>query len=121
MKYSSQGGSEASEWLKRNDNEAALASNRFLSTRESSAFVDRLYAAGAKRVFVPEDTIIADEEEIAEVGGPYSDTLVVEVSDNGISADLEKIYREEATLDGFDPERSPLPLIDGRFLILWWT
>jgi hypothetical protein len=116
-----QDGPEAREWLKWNGHEAALASNRFPSTEEGRAFVERLYAAGAKRVFIPQNTIIADEEEIVDLGGPYSDTLVVEISDDGISPALEKIYRQEATLDGFDRKKDPLPLAEGRFLLLWWT
>lgn len=120
MDLTLEGGPEAREWLKWNGNEAALASNRFSTTEEGRAFVEALYAAGAKRVFVPQDTIIADEEELVELGGPSSDTLIVEISQDGVSPALEAIYRQEATLEGFDRDKDPLPVIDGRFLLLWW-
>jgi hypothetical protein len=113
-------GPEASEWLKRNAHEAALASNRFDSTAEGLAFVEKLYAAGAKRVFVPQDTIIADEEELVELGGPSSDTLVIELADCAVPVQLEQLYRQEATVEGFDRDTDPLPVIDGKYLVLWW-
>ncbi len=113
-------GPEAREWLKGNGNEAALASNRIESTAAGLGFVEKLYAAGAKRVFVPQDAIIADEEEIIELGGPSSDTLVVEFADGTVPPLLEHLYRQEATIEGFDRKEDPLPIIDGRFLLLWW-
>ncbi|MFT3867101.1 MAG: hypothetical protein QM715_01260 [Nibricoccus sp.] len=120
MKIQFEDGPEALEWLRLNGHEAALASNRFPSTSEAAAFVEHLYAIGAKRVFVPQDAIIADEEEVVELGGPYSDSLVIELSDAGVSEELAAIYREEATLEGYDLSKEPLPIIEGRFLYLWW-
>jgi hypothetical protein len=120
MDITFQDGPEAREWLKWNGHEAALASNRFRSTAEGLAFVEQLYVAGAKRVFVPQDAIIADEEELVDLGGPSSDTLVIELADCTVPLPLEEIYRQEATIEGFDRTQDPLPVIDGRYLLLWW-
>lgn len=63
MKITISDGLEAREWLQQNGHDSALAHNRFGSPANALAFVEELYAAGAKRVFVPGD-IIADEEEL---------------------------------------------------------
>ena len=112
-------GPEALGWLKANGHIAALASNRFPKTSAAISFVEQLYAAGAKRVFVPEDTIIDDAEE-HELGGAYSDSLVIEIPDSGLPAGLSNLYCQEATLEGYDLQQEPPPIIDGRFLFLWW-
>jgi hypothetical protein len=113
-------GPEALQWLRENRHEAALASNRFQTTSEAVRFVERLYEVGAVRVWVPQDSIIADDEELIELGGPYSDTLFMELPEGGASDELEGIYRNEATIEGVDLRREPLPMIDGRYLVLWW-
>lgn len=112
-------GPEALQWLRSNGHEAPLASNRFSSTAEAIAFVEQLYSAGARRVFVPADTIIDDEEE-RELGGAYSDSLVVELSSSSVPDALLSLYCEEATLEGCDLRHEPPPVIDGRYLFLWW-
>ncbi len=112
-------GPEALQWLRSNGHEAALASNRFSSTAEAIAFVEQLYAAGARRVFVPEDTIRDDEEEGA-LGGAYSDSLVIELSGSDVPEALSRLYCEEATLEGYDLRHDPPPVIEGRYLFLWW-
>jgi hypothetical protein len=112
-------GPEALQWLRSNGHEAALASNRFSSTPEAIAFVEQLYAAGARRVFVPADTIRDDEEE-RELGGAYSDSLVIELSSSDVPEPLSRLYCEEATLEGYDLSQEPPPVIDGRYLFLWW-
>ncbi len=112
-------GPEALEWLRANGHEAALASNRFRSTAEAITFVEQLYAAGARRVFVPADTIIDDEEE-RELGGPYSDSLVIQLSGSDVPESLARLYCEEATLEGYDLREGPPPPIAGRYLFLWW-
>lgn len=86
-----------------------------METSEALAFVDALYSAGAHRVFVPSDAI-RDERE--DSGGDYSDCLIVEISASGVSAELAMLYRAEA--EGLPLEGEELPLIDGRFLFLWW-
>jgi len=112
-------GPEALQWLHSNHHEAALASNRFSSTAEAIAFVEQLYAFGARRVFVPADTIIDDEEE-RDLGGAYSDSLAIELSSSDVPEPLARLYCEEATLEGYDLSQGPPPLIDGRYLFLWW-
>ena len=112
-------GPEALQWLRSNGHESALASNRFESTAEAIAFVEQLYAAGAGRVFVPADAIVDDEEERA-MGGAYSDSLVIELSASDVPEALSKLYCDEATLEGYDLRHEPPPIIDGRYLYLWW-
>lgn len=112
-------GPEALQWLRSNGHEAALASNRFSSTAEAIAFVEQLYAAGAHRVFVPADTIRDDEEE-RELGGAYSDSLVIEFASSQVPERLLSSYCDEATLEGYDLRHEPPPVIDGRYLFLWW-
>lgn len=112
-------GPEALQWLRSNGHEAALASNRFSSTAEAITFVEQLYAAGARRVFVPADTIRDDAEE-RELGGAYSDSLVIELSSPDVPEALLRMYCEEATLEGYDLSHEPPPVIDGRYLYLWW-
>jgi hypothetical protein len=113
-------GPEALLWLRKNGHEAALASNRFATTSEAIQFVEGLYEAGAIRVWIPQQTILADDEELLEMGGPYSDTLFLELPDSGASPQLENIYRSEATSEGFDLCHDPLPIIEDRYLVLWW-
>jgi hypothetical protein len=112
-------GPEALQWLRTNGHQAALASNRFGSTGEAISFVEQLYAAGARRVFVPADTTIDDEEE-RELGGAYSDSLVIELASPDVPEPLLRLYWEEATLEGYDLRQEPPPIIEGRYLFLWW-
>ena len=112
-------GPEALQWLRSNGHEAALASYRFLSTAEALVFVVQFYSAGARTVFVPADSIIDDEEE-RELGGAYSDTLIIELSDAHIPEQLSRLYCSEATVEGYDLRHEPPPVIEGRYLILGW-
>ncbi len=112
-------GPEALQWLRANGHEAALASNRFSCTADAIAFVEQLYAAGAHRVFVPADTIRDDEEE-RELGGAYSDSLVIELSSPDVPQPLSRLYCAEAALEGYDLRHEQPPVIDGRYLYLWW-
>jgi hypothetical protein len=64
-------GPEARSWLRKSQNESALASNRFGETRDALQFVEQLYRAGAKRVAVPMAAIQTDDTET------YADSLVV--------------------------------------------
>jgi hypothetical protein len=45
-------GPEALEWLRKNKNISALASNRFGPTEEAVKFVEELYALGAEKVII---------------------------------------------------------------------
>lgn len=120
MDITFQDGPEARDWLRHNNHDSALAHNRFGSTVNALTFVEQLYAAGATRVFVPADSIVADEEELA-MGGPYSDHLVIELSPPEVPPALAALYRAEATLDGWTRSDDWLPVIRDRFLLLWWS
>lgn len=50
-------GPEALAWLRKSESESALASNRFGDTATAIRFVEELYAAGAARVVIPEESI----------------------------------------------------------------
>jgi hypothetical protein len=65
-------GPEALAWLRNNENESALASNRFGDTAEAIRFVEELYAAGAARVIIPEENIMDEGGNVL-----YADALVV--------------------------------------------
>jgi hypothetical protein len=104
-------GPEARNWLKGNESESALASNRFGTTDEALRFVNSLYRAGAKRVVVPSDTIDDDGVE------RYADALVVT-----LPADPQKRERvrnlcfEELAREGFDTD----DIGDSDQIYLWW-
>jgi hypothetical protein len=83
--------------------------NHFLSTGAAREFVDELYAIGAVKVLIPENTIQKDD------GGPYADSLVVELP---AAEDLRAAVclRCEQELDL--PERFDRD--DLNPLYLWW-
>lgn len=110
-------GPEALAWLKSNGNEAALASNRFLETENAVKYVEALYAAGAAKVVVPNDTIRDDEETVMGEGGPYADALVVTLpSDPELRKSVVDLCRAELRREGFDsPDVAAAPQI-----YLWW-
>ncbi|WP_146568615.1 hypothetical protein [Posidoniimonas corsicana] len=112
-------GPEAVEWLKSNGHEAALASNRFESTKKAIEFVELLYTAGARRVIVPADSIWDDEEE-RELGGAYSDTLLIQIEQGEVPTALLEIYIQEATLEGYDLRKEAPPIVEEQYLVLWW-
>lgn len=106
---------EARAWLARNTNPSALASNRFESTEQAQAFVERLYGEGALAVYV---TNVMDEaERIAEEGGPYADAVVVVLPlEPERRAALFRMVSTEIRREGFEPERD-----SGQAeLFLWW-
>ncbi len=116
--FSEQTGPEAKQWLERNRHPAALASNRFGSTEEALEFVTAVYAAGAKRVIIPQDSIRDDEGEMSE-GGPYADAVVIELDPEKDTGEALRLYKAEALGEGFDLA-SENPVIEGRWLYLWW-
>ena len=71
-----------------------MASNRFSDTQEAIDFVQTLYNKGAQQVSV---TSILDEQwRINDEGGPYADTLIVELPiDSAQREDLLELYRRE--------------------------
>ncbi len=100
---------EARAWLKRNKNKHGFASNRFGETANARSAVQRLYAAGAKKVLV---SGIRDEaRRIEHEGGPYADTLLV-VLPRGAKRDQVMMVADDLEPDesGFDRGR----------LRLWW-
>lgn len=110
-------GPEALEWLKANKNESALASNRFLETPNAIRFVERLYAAGAAKVIVAQDSIQSDPGTLRAENGPYADALVVSLpTDPSKRAAVWKLCRAEIRREHLDPGESTIE--DDVFL--WW-
>jgi len=115
--FSEDSGPEAWKWLRMHRNPSALASNRFASTQEALEFVDKLYAMGAKRVLIPKESIHEEKQRIEHEGGPYTDTLMVELDPEVDSSDLIRLCAEEG--EGEDEGFFGEP-IDGRWLCFWW-
>ena len=106
---------EARAWLRNNRNESALASNRFGPSSEARAFVDSLYQNGAVKVTV--DNIMDEPDRIEEEGGPYADTLIVQLPEEKNRRDaLFEIHRVESQREGFDftPDQGQ------QHLLFWW-
>jgi len=112
-------GPEARDWLKKNKSACGLAGNRFESTQEALAFVEELYAAGAARVFVPDDAIRGHEAEIRKHGGPYADSLVIELP-AGDRKKVFEIFEREAESEGYEDMTGEEEVTDGEYLYLWW-
>jgi hypothetical protein len=108
-------GPEAREWLTRSEHPAALASNRFESTEDALNFVGQLYELGARRVFIPKNSIRDDGPE-----GEYADSLVIDMGQPEASAELAALYVEEAEEQGLEVEPDNLPFEEDRYLLLWW-
>ena len=109
-------GPEAKQWLAKNGNESALASNRFNTTKDALTFVERLYLAGATMIRVPQDSITADVETLNIEGGPYADALLVTLPDDAKAA--QRVYDlcvQEIKREGFDA-----PPKNAKEIFLWW-
>ncbi len=105
-------GPEALEWLRNNKNESALASNRFRETPNAIRFVEELYAAGAEKVVVPEDSIRDEEED-----GPYADALVVTMpADPAKRKQVFDICAKELKREGINPKT----VKNDDVIYLWW-
>jgi hypothetical protein len=104
-------GPEALQWLKKSENESALASNRFLETENAVKFVKKLYAAGATEVLVPDDAIVAEGET------KYADALVVKLPEDAtrrqqvLDLCAPELAREGASVDEIGQETQ---------VYLWW-
>ncbi len=106
---------EAREWLKANRNPSALASNRFGPSSSAARFVDRLYAAGATKVVI--DNVYDEPDRIKDEGGPYADTLLVQLpEDRNVRSAIFRIHDEESRKEGFDPT----PDSGQSILMFWW-
>jgi hypothetical protein len=107
-------GPEAREWLKQNKNPSALASNRFGPSSSAAQFVDMLYAAGAVRVFV--DNILDEPERLKDEGGPYADTLIVDLpEDRNHRAAIFRLHDDESHKEGVDTTQD-----SGQTQLLFW-
>lgn len=108
-------GPEARNWLAKNNNESALASNHFGATASAKAFVEKLYKAGAKEVRISQESIRDDEETIKLEGGPYADAIVVVLpTETKIKKALLKICEQESDPDYGKPE------VKNNMIFLWW-
>ena len=119
MPLTSNEGPEALAWLRANQSSSGFAGNRFSSTAAAIEFVSQLYAAGAARVFIPNDAIRSDPAEISESGGPYADALVIELPEMHREA-LYHLFESEAEQEGYEDMKGDASVIDGRYLYLWW-
>lgn len=103
---------EALDWLQKNGNTGALASNRFNDTQDAIEFVVKLYSGGAKNVIIPLDSIIDDELEM-QCGGPYTDSLIVFLPDDKTKREIIiSIYNEESNFSIDDTGQESL--------YFWW-
>jgi len=103
-------GPEALGWLRSNRNEAALAVNHFGTTEAARRFVEELYAAGAPRVIIAENSIQEDDDL-----GPYADAIVVFLPESRPACEVlcrrcERELDEPAAIDADDPNP----------VFLWW-
>ena len=77
-------------WLRENESESVLASNRFGETQNAVQFVQQLYSAGAARVIIPLPAIQSDEVET------YADSVVVSLPTDPAKRDrVWKLCAEE--------------------------
>jgi hypothetical protein len=104
-------GPEALKWLRTNDSESALASNRFGETRNAIQFVQQLYSAGAARVIVPLAAIRKDDVET------YADSLVVTLPSDSVKRErVWKLCAQELKRAGEKPADSA----GQDHVLLWW-
>jgi hypothetical protein len=104
-------GPEALKWLRGNESESALASNRFGETSQALRFVKQLYDAGAEKVIVLQDSIRSDEYET------YADALVVTLPEDAerrarvLELCAPELAREGISVGDLDGEKQ---------VLLWW-
>ena len=100
---------EAREWLRTNPGDAPLAANAF-DVELARAFVDSLYAAGARRVVIASENIL-DEDP------PYCDALRVQLPDDPAArAAVLALVNVEVVSEGFDPYEDT----GQDVVVLWW-
>jgi hypothetical protein len=110
-------GPEALGWLRDNQNESALASNRFGETRHAVKFVETLYSSGARLVIVPSESINSDDDTVSGEGGPYADALFVTLPpDEDKRRAVIAICHKELKREGFKLEEG---MSDDQ-IYLWW-
>lgn len=109
---------EARAWLRENRNTSPFAGNRFFPKAEAEAFVENLYALGARAVYIA--SIYDEPERIAREGGPYADALLVVLPDDPRQRRaLIAVNREEARREGFE-EADAFDAADDGTLFFWW-
>lgn len=109
---------EARVWLRDNTNTSPFAGNHFFPKAEAAAFVERLYALGARAVYIA--SIYNEEWRIAQEGGPYADALLVVLPDDPRQRRaLIEINRAEARRAGFE-EADAFDAADDGTLFFWW-
>lgn len=100
---------EALEWLKSNNNPSAFATNRFGETINAINFVEKLYELGAGKVSVV--SIIDEKERNEEEGGPYAESLLVELPEDDVKRnDIIKFYEKEMEEQG---------ILEGEGILEW--
>jgi hypothetical protein len=106
---------EAISWLTANENPEPFATNRFRTKEGAKAFFEEVMAAGASRILVQGD--LKDQRRIASEGGPYADTLIIELpQDKDHRKKLFALAAKEAKREGFAPVKD-----SGQTEIpLWW-
>jgi hypothetical protein len=105
----------AMAWLEANRNPHPFAGNRFRTAAEAKNFVAELLQLGATDVFVADP--LEEPSRINRDGGPYADTLVVELPED--AAKRRAIFKKmhwEAWRQGFAGERD----VGQRQALLWW-
>lgn len=110
-----EGGPEALPWLRANHNTSALATNRFPRTSDAIAFVEQLYAAGAKEIWIDNVMMLREHQWT-----PYADTLIVDLPEEGLKRHevlelIEHVGRPDE--DGGEP---PPHFIGSSSVRLWW-
>ena len=107
-------GPEALKWLRKNNSESPLASNRFGDTRDAIQFVQQLYSAGAARVIVPQSVIRTDDVET------YADALVVTLPSDPAKRDrVWKLCAKELKREG-ENVGDTAPATPHDHVLLWW-
>lgn len=92
---------EALEWLRRNHNPSALASDRFGETSNAIKFVETLYELGADKVLVV--GIMDEPDRVEEEGGPYATSLIVELPNDKEKRDkIIEFYKKEMVEQGIE-------------------
>lgn len=103
---------EARAWLRGNPNPSALATNRFQTTENALAFVEKLYATGATRVLI-------EEPKDDAAGDPYADTLIVCLPcESAARWALEQLCEEQGPADV--PPGDFTMHVAGDQIRLWW-
>jgi hypothetical protein len=102
---------EAREWLRKNPNPSALATNRFQTTAVAIEFVEALYAAGATRV-------VADNINEDSAAGTYSDSLTVHLPK--AKAKRTKIFQVINELGRPETDGGPVEDEGEDTVGLWW-